>query len=95
MNLLTIASIVSAITVLITAVYKIFKLYTKVQDKYEDTMHAIKTNTLLCLKLILYSDKFSIEERLEAGEKFLEIDNDTLVKSMYEHLLDEYEAKRL
>ena len=94
MIILTIASVVTAITVIVTAVYKTFKMYTTLQNNYVKTMKQLDETTLLTLRLAIYNDKLDIEERLQLGEKYLSLDNDDIaIQRLCKRLAKEYEEQ--
>lgn len=96
MTIVTIASVVTATTVITTAVYKIFKMYTTLQNNYVKTMKQLDETTLLTLRLAIHNDKLDIEERLQLGEKYLSIDSDDIaIQRLCKHLAAKYTEQML
>lgn len=93
MLIVTIASVITAITVIVTTVYKLLKLYDKTQQRCEDLVDLLNKNTLLTYKLVLYSKDFSLEDRIDAGEAYLDLDDDTVIRRYCNRLVKEYEQK--
>lgn len=93
MNILTIASTITAITAIVTAIYKVLKLIDKLQDKYEELTDLLNENTLLTYKIVLVNEKFSLKERIEAGEKYLKMKDDAYVRKVVARLLEEYDKE--
>ena len=94
MSILTIGSTITAITVIITTIVKLLKLYDKMQNKYEELTELLEENTLLTYRIVLVDEKFSLKERIEAGEKYLKIkDDDVFVRKTVFRLAKEYEEE--
>ena len=45
------------------------------------------------LKVIIMSDEMPIEERLQAGERYIELGGNSVIKIHYNELKREYESK--
>lgn len=93
MLIVTIASVITAITVIVTTVYKLLKLYDKTQQRCEDLVDLLNKNTLLTYKLVLYSKDFSLEDRIDAGEAYLKLDDDTVIRRYCDRLVEKYEQE--
>lgn len=94
MTIVTIASTVTAITVIVTAICKLLKLYDKTQQRYEDIVTLLNKNTLLTYRLVIFSEDFSLEERIEAGEAYLKLDDDVVIRRLCKRLVEEYEQEK-
>lgn len=87
MNILTIASYIGAIGVVIGFLYKLYNIAISI-DKL---IKGWEENTLLTLKLLILNEDLPIQERISYGERYLALGGNGYIKKIYEHLLDEVE----
>lgn len=92
MDILFIASMVTAITTIVTGVWKIIRLVNKIMDKCEEYDEMIKENTMYTLKLVILSDELHLEERIRAGDRYVALGGNGYVKQVYLKLLEEVEV---
>lgn len=88
-NIIYIASLITAITAIITTIYKFIKFCNEVLDKFEEYDKAIKDNTLQILKITLLNASLPIEERIHAGDEYIARGGNGLGKKVYNELLKE------
>lgn len=90
MDLIGIAGIVSAITVIVGAVIKLYNFMKKLDDRLDRFESDIRANTIHTLKLALFSEELPISERIHAGEKYIELGGNGAGKVLYNKLVKEY-----
>lgn len=107
MDIIEVGKVVSALLVILGAIassIKFFSYILKIKssiDKYfeetEDyrkvTDEKIKECLLSVLKLIIMNKELSIEERIEAGDKYLKLGGNGYVGRIYKNLLSEINDK--
>ena len=93
-SIAAIASGVTAVTVIVTAIVKLLKLYDNMQQRYEDTMDLLNENTLLTYKIIILDENFALKDRIDACEKYLKMSENGIIRRLYERLLVEYENNK-
>ena len=90
-SILIIASIISAITVIGTFMFKSYKFFRNLEEKYDEMNNTLKKNTLYILKLAILSDEMPIIDRIHAGEQYIAMGGNGMVKKKLEKLMKEYE----
>lgn len=96
------AAIIGALTTIGTAAWAIIKFVikpiAKVLHKIESLSEKVETlgnhdhdNYLSLLRLCLVSEEMPIEERLEAGRKYVDAGGNGAAKALYKILLEQYE----
>lgn len=93
MGLTTIASIITAITVIVTFMYKMYRFFRNMEEKYEEMNKLLRDDTLHILKIAILSEEMPLVDRIHAGEKYLELGGNGMIKKKYESLLTEYEKQ--
>ena len=90
---ITIASIVTAVTVISTACFNIYKFFRKLENKYDEINNTLKENTMYILKMAVLSEEMPLLDRIHAGELYVNMGGNGTIKKKYEHLLEEYEKR--
>lgn len=93
MGLTTIASIITAVTVIVTFMYKMYRFFRNMEEKYEEMNKLLRDDTLHILKIAILSEEMPLVDRIHAGEKYLELGGNGMIKKKYESLLTEYEKQ--
>lgn len=88
-----IAGLFSGLGVILGALWKVHRLLTKLEKKYDEMNEMIKENTMCILKMAVVSEEMPLVERIHAGEEYLDLGGNGAVKKKYNHLVEEYEAR--
>lgn len=91
--MLLIASILTALTGIGAFLYKTYSFIRNIEDKYDQMNKTIKQNTIYILKIAIMSEEMPLIDRLKAGELYLELGGNGLIKRKYNELLDEYHRR--
>ena len=83
-------SVASAITAIIVLICKVLSSLHKITNKFNDMQRHIKENYLNNLRLVIMSAEIPIEERLQAGEKYVKEGGNGQVKAFYKKLQEDY-----
>lgn len=86
-NLVEVAGIITALTVIITALWKMYSLARKVEDKLESYDRNLEQLNLHLNKMALLDKNMPLVDRLHAGEWYLKHGGNGLGKKVYEQLL--------
>lgn len=92
-NILVVASIITALTVIYGFLFKIYNFFRKLEKKYDEMNRLLKKNTLYVLKLAVLNEELPLVDRIHAGEQYIELGGNGLIRKKYEHLLKEYERE--
>lgn len=90
-TIISTASLITALTVIITAFVKVFKVAKAVSDKIEEFQKALEENTKYTLKLVIMNEDLSLEERIHAGDRYIELHGNGYVHTIYDQLKKEVE----
>ena len=88
--IIMIASIVTALTVISTTCFKVYKFFRNLEKKYDEMNDILKNNTLFILKIAVLDEQLPITDRLHAGELYMDLGGNGAVKKKYQELLNEY-----
>ena len=88
--IIMIASIITALTVISTTCFKVYKFFRELEKKYDEMQDILKNNTLFILKIAVLDEQLSITDRLHAGELYMDLGGNGAVKKKYQELLNEY-----
>ena len=88
--IIMIASIVTAITVISSTCFKIYKFFRNLEKKYDEMNDILKNNTLYILKIAVLDEQLPLTDRLKAGELYMDLGGNGAVKKKYQELLKEY-----
>lgn len=93
-------AVVAAITAIIVFVNRLVKAFRKmisyiqsIGDRLTTIEKHTKENYLTGLKLVIMSEEIPIEERLIAGEEYVNLGGNGQIKAKYHVLKEEYEEK--
>ena len=92
MNITTIASLVTSITVIITCIYKIYNLARRVEDKLDSYDKNIEQLNLHLNKIALLDTNLPLIDRIRAGELYLKAGGNGIGKKIYEQLLNDLDT---
>lgn len=92
-QLILIASIITAITIIVTATFKVLKMFTTLYTKLHEFQESINENTMYTLKLVVLNENLDMEERISAGKRYLELGGNGFVHAVYNKLLEEEEQE--
>ena len=91
-NLVEVAGIITALTVIITALWKMYSLARKVEDKLESYDRNLEQLNLHLNKMALLDKNMPLVDRLHAGEWYLKHGGNGLGKKVYEQLLKDVDV---
>lgn len=92
-QLILMASIITSITIIITATVKVLKMIGTLYTKIHEFQESIDENTMYTLKLVVLNENLDIEERISAGKRYLELGGNGFVHAVYNKLLEEEEQE--
>lgn len=87
--ILTMASIIVALTTIVTATKTVYKLARNI-EKFSETQNEIQ---LSVLRLTVINEGMPLDERVDAGEKYVSKGGNGSVHALYDVLREEYEEK--
>lgn len=91
-NLVEVAGIITAITVIITGLWKMYSLARKVEEKLESYDKNLEQLNLHLNKMALLDRNMPLVDRLHAGEWYLKHGGNGLGKKVYEQLLKDIDV---
>ena len=86
-------SCIGALTTIIVTCVKIIKIAIKINKRAEDNDKHIRENYLDIKRLVITSPYMPLEERIAAGDAYLNGGGNGAVKRLYNTLLEELEFK--
>lgn len=92
---LLVGSIISALTVIVTFMMKIYKFFNSIEKKYDQMNETLKKNTLYILKIAILSEELPLVDRIHAGETYVAMGGNGMVKKKLDRLISEYEKSNL
>ena len=87
-NILFIASVLTALTVIIATAMKVYKFIRKWEKWVEEQSEHNLDNYLSIKRLTIMSHEMPLSERIAAGEKYIKYGGNGEVKHKYEELLN-------
>ena len=90
-SILVTASVITALTVIVGFLIKLYSFFRKMEKKYDDMNDLLKNNTIHLLKIAVLDDKLPLTDRIHAGEQYIKLGGNGFIKKKYERLLEEYE----
>ena len=87
--IIMIASIVTALTVIFTTCFKVYKFFRNLEKKYDEMNDILQKNTLYILKMAVLDEQLPLTDRLHAGELYMDLGGNGAVKKKYQELLKE------
>lgn len=91
-NLVEVAGIITAITVIVTGLWKMYSLARKVEEKLESYDKNLEQLNLHLNKMALLDKNMPLVDRLHAGEWYLKHGGNGLGKKVYEQLLKDVDV---
>ena len=98
--IIIIASVITALTTIITAAITIYKLvrnmekrYEKINDNFEKINDNMKHTELSVLRLIVINDNMPLEERVNAGERYVNKGGNGSIHALYDVLRKQYQKQ--
>lgn len=92
-SILYFASLLTALTVIVTTFFTVFKAVKAVSDKIHEFQEAIEENTKYTLKLVILNEDLSLEERIHAGDRYIELHGNGYIHTIYDQLKKEVEQQ--
>ena len=92
-HILLISSLIGAITAISAFMYKVYGFFRKIEENYEQMNHTIKQNTIYILKIAIMSDEMPLVDRIHAGESYLAMGGNGMVKKKLNQLMEEYDKR--
>ena len=92
-TILITASVLTALTGIGAFLYKLYKFIKKLEDNYEEVNATIKQNTLYILKIAIMSEEMPLVDRIHAGEIYISMGGNGMVKKKLNQLMQEYESR--
>lgn len=89
MSIVQIAGIISAVTVILGAAWKIHVALRRIEDRFDRYEKTMNENTIHLLKMALMCEDLPIIDRINAGERYLELGGNGYGKIVYERLVAE------
>ena len=87
-KVLLIASLLTALGVIVTTAVKVYNFVRKCSKWIEETSEHSRENYLSIKRLTIMSHEMPLSERIAAGEKYIKYGGNGEVKHKYEELLD-------
>lgn len=92
-TIIFIASILTALTVIVTTIIKLFNTFKAISDRYIQLQESIEENTMYILKLVVLNEDLSLEERIHAGDRYIQLHGNGYVHTIYDQLKKEVEKE--
>ena len=83
----------NAPVLIVTTFVKIYRAMKTVYDKIHEFQEIMEENTMYTLKLVILNEDLSIEERIHAGDRYIELHGNGYVHSIYDQLKKEVEQQ--
>lgn len=88
-----IAGVISGISVILGAFWKIHKFLDTLEKKYEEMNNTLKDNTMYILRMAVLNEEMPLVDRIQAGEKYIALGGNGTIKKKVGHLIEEYESR--
>ena len=92
-TIILIGSCVGALATIVVTCVKVIKIAIKINKRAEDNDKHIKENYLDIKRLVITSPHMPLEERIAAGDAYIQCGGNGAVKRLYNSLLEELEFK--
>ena len=92
-NVLLIASLIGALTGIGAFMYKIYNFFRSIENKYEEMSATMKQNTIYILKIAIMSEEMPLVDRIHAGEAYISMGGNGMVKKKLNQLMEEYDER--
>ena len=87
-NLGYVFAFISSLTVLYKFARNIEKRFDRIDTHFKNIDENLNKNTVMTLKLVIMDEKLSLDERISAGEQYVQLGGNGFVKSYCEKLVD-------
>lgn len=91
-ELLKLLGYIIPIVVALVGLYKfarnIEKRFDKIDLHFEKIDNNLNKNTIMTLKSVILDERLSLDERISAGEQYVQLGGNGFIKSYYEKLVD-------
>ena len=94
-QLILMASIITALTVIVTATIKVYKAIKMIAIKLHEFQQSMEENTMYTLKLVVLNHELDRQERIDAGKRYLELNGNGFVHAVYDNLVKEAEQENV
>lgn len=94
-QLILMASIITALTVIVTATIKVCKAIKMIATKLHEFQQSMEENTMYTLKLVVLNNELDRQERIDAGKRYLELHGNGFVHAVYDNLVKEAEQENV
>lgn len=94
-QLILMASIITALTVIVTATIKVCKAIKMIATKLHEFQQSMEENTMYTLKLVVLNNELDRQERIDAGKRYLELNGNGFVHAVYDNLVKEAEQENV
>lgn len=91
--IIKIASVITALTVIIGCMIKLYKTIDKMEDSFEAIKSGLKEDRLSILKLIIINKAMPLDERVNAGEEYIKNGGNGSVHVKVEELKERYKKE--
>lgn len=91
MSIVGIASVISALVVIIGTCWKTFSMCHNVLNKLEDFEESNKRNEMHIMKLGLFNEGLPLVDRIQCGKRYIELGGNGTGKIQYELLVKKME----
>ena len=87
------ASVITAITGICAFIMKTYKFFRSIEEKYDSMNKTLKQNTIHLLKIAIMSEELPLIDRIKAGEQYIAMGGNGMVKKKLNQLISEYEER--
>ena len=92
-TILITASVITAVTGIGAFLYKTYSFFRGLEEKYDSMNDTIKQNTIYILKIAIMSEEMPLVDRIHAGEAYIQMGGNGMVKKKLNQLIEEYEDR--
>lgn len=89
-KIILIGSVITSVTIIFSTVITLYKVVRKIDKKIENYEENLKDNQLSILRLIIINENMPLDERVSAGEKYVEMGGNGGVHALYEVIKEKY-----
>ena len=87
------ASVITAITGIGAFIIKTYKFFRNLEEKYDSMNDTLRKNTIYILKIAIMSEEMPLVDRIHAGEQYIAMGGNGMVKKKLNQLIEEYEDR--
>lgn len=92
-TILLIAGVIGAITTILTAITTVYKTVRNIENKFEKFSKNQDDMQLSLLRLIVINEAMPLDERVDAGDKYVSLGGNGSVHALYNVLREKYEQQ--